>query len=57
MRARDHIPDSSLALELANELAELLSSARIETGLGPIHNRPTCGFYRHKSQRIEAAIT
>ena len=54
MRARDHLPDS-LALELANELADILSAPPMETEFGPIYNRPTCGWYRCKSQRLEAA--
>ena len=53
MRARDHVPDS-LALQLANELADILSSAPMETQFGPIYNRPTVGWCRRKAQRIEA---
>jgi hypothetical protein len=54
MLARDHVPDS-LALQLANELAEILSGPPMETEVGGIYNRPTVGWYRRKAQRIEAA--
>ena len=54
MRARDYVPDS-LAGELANELAAILAAAPMETPEGTIHNRPTCGFYKRKAQRIAEA--
>ena len=54
MRARDHVPDS-LALQLANELADILSSPPMETEFGPIANRPTVGWYRRKARRIAGA--
>jgi hypothetical protein len=54
MRARDLVP-GSLAFELANELAAILSSDPLETDEGLIFNHPTCGWYRRKAQRIAEA--
>jgi hypothetical protein len=54
MRARDHVPDS-LAAELANELAAILSEPPMETEFGPIYNRPTISWYRRKTRRMAEA--
>jgi hypothetical protein len=54
MRARDLVP-SSLALELANELAAILSSDPLEADEGLLYNRPTVGWYRRKAQRMAEA--
>ena len=54
MRARDHVP-SSLALELANELADILSAPPMETEFGSIYDKPTVGWYRRKAERIAEA--
>jgi hypothetical protein len=54
MREQGRVPDS-LALELANELAEIVSAPPMDTDLGRIYNRPTVGWYRRKARRLEAA--
>jgi hypothetical protein len=54
MRARDYVLDS-LAAELANELAAILSEPPMESEFGPIYNRPTVRWYRRKARRIAEA--
>jgi hypothetical protein len=52
--ARNHVPDV-LAAVLADELAEVFSSAPKETEHGLIWNRPTIGWWRRRAERVAEA--
>ena len=54
MVERDRVP-IGIAVELANELAEILSSDPLETEFGTIYNRPTVGWFRRRNERIAEA--
>ena len=54
MRQRDHVP-GPLAVELADELAEILSAPPMVCDEGVIHNRPTIGWLIRRERRLRAA--
>lgn len=52
--ARGHLPDW-LALELANEVAAIVSTPPLVTDYGVIYNKPTFGWFRRRANRIARA--
>jgi hypothetical protein len=54
MAAREHVPNP-VAVQLAEELAAIYSSEPLETEHGTVHNAPTLGWHRRRTQRIAEA--
>jgi hypothetical protein len=54
MEAREYLP-GWLAMELANELAKIVSTPPMETEYGLIYNRPTIGWWSRRANRIAQA--
>jgi hypothetical protein len=52
IEARDHHVPDWLAVELANEVADIVSQPPMETECGLIPNRPTVGWWQRRARRI-----